>query len=185
MRVVAGSAGGIPLLVPKTDLRPTMDMVRNALFSSLGDLVINAHVIDLFAGSGSLGIEALSRGASTATFVESDRKACAVIHQNLEKTRLAGRVIHSDVFRYLNSQAQSEPATIVLADPPYSKLPNSRDFCTELITSPFLPKLISPDGLLVLEVVRGWITPDTLHWELLRRKTYGSTEVLLLSRRSP
>ncbi len=64
MRVVGGIAGGIPLHVPKTDLRPTMDVVKNAIFSSLGDFIIGARVLDLFGGAGGLGIEALSRGAA-------------------------------------------------------------------------------------------------------------------------
>ncbi|MGZ5003496.1 MAG: RsmD family RNA methyltransferase, partial [Chthoniobacterales bacterium] len=70
MRVIAGSAGGIRLQVPETDVRPTMDRVKAAIFSSLGDRVVNARVLDLFAGTGALGIEALSRGAASAVFVE-------------------------------------------------------------------------------------------------------------------
>src|SRR5205823_6810018 len=89
MRVIAGSAGGIPLHTPRTDLRPTMDRVKAAIFSSLGEKIIGARVLDLFAGSGALGIEALSRGAASATFVESDLRATETIRRNLEKTRLA------------------------------------------------------------------------------------------------
>ena len=69
MRVIAGSAGGLRLAVPETDVRPTMDRVKAAIFSSLGEQIIGAHVLDLFAGTGGLGIEALSRGARAATFV--------------------------------------------------------------------------------------------------------------------
>ena len=91
MRVIAGSAGGLALQLPKTDLRPTMDVVKGAIFSSLGDFIVGARVLDLFAGSGALGIEALSRGAASATFVENDRRAVAAIERNLEKTKLTGR----------------------------------------------------------------------------------------------
>ena len=79
MRVIAGSAGGLPLIVPKTDIRPTMDRVKAAIFSSLGDRIIGARVLDLFAGTGALGIEALSRGAASAMFVESERAAVATV----------------------------------------------------------------------------------------------------------
>ncbi len=88
MRVVAGLAGGLTLEVPKgVDLRPTMDLVRGAIFSSLGERVIGARVLDLFAGTGALGIEALSRGAASAVLVEEDRRAAASITRNLAKTR--------------------------------------------------------------------------------------------------
>src|SRR5947209_18081255 len=88
MRVIAGSAGGIRLAVPKRGVRPTMDRVKAAIFSSLGDAVIGARVLDLFAGSGGLGIEALSRGASSAVFVENDRQSAKAIDANLAKTKL-------------------------------------------------------------------------------------------------
>ena len=103
MRVISGTAGGIPLLVPKTDLRPTMDRVREAIFSSLGEIVIDARVLDLFAGTGSLGIEALSRGAKFATFVERDAKAVEVLKKNLEKTNLGAlaKVAKCDAFTFV------------------------------------------------------------------------------------
>ena len=88
MRVIAGSAGGIRLAVPKRGVRPTMDRVKAAIFSSLGDSVGGARVLDLFAGSGALGIEALSRGASSAVFVEEDWQSAEIIERNLVKTKL-------------------------------------------------------------------------------------------------
>src|ERR1041385_3689596 len=101
MRVVAGSAGGIQLEVPKCGVRPTMDRVKAAIFSSLGDKIIGAHVLDLFAGSGALGIEALSRGAASALFVEQDRQSTTAIENNLAKTRLNGRIRRQDAFNFL------------------------------------------------------------------------------------
>ena len=92
MRVIAGTAGGLRLVVPKTGLRPTMDRVKAAIFSSLGERVVGARVLDLFAGTGALGIEALSRGAASVMLVESDRAAVAAIEQNLAQTGLTGRV---------------------------------------------------------------------------------------------
>src|SRR6185295_10758274 len=89
MRVITGSARGHPLKVPKSAAtRPTPARAKEAVFSSLGDRVIGARVLDLFAGSGAFGIEALSRGAAAATFVELDGMACATLRENLRTTRL-------------------------------------------------------------------------------------------------
>src|SRR3954451_25050254 len=123
MRVIAGSAGGIRLDVPKKRVRPTMDRVKAAIFSSLGEDVIGARVLDLFAGSGALGIEALSRGAGSALFIDEDRQSVAAIEKNLAKTQLAGRVRQQDVFGFLkNARATAEKFQIVFADPPYDKM---------------------------------------------------------------
>src|SRR5947199_6679697 len=103
MRVIAGRAGGIRLVSPKTGVRPTMDRVKAAIFSSLGEMVIGARVLDLFAGTGALGIEALSRGANAALFVEQDRQSISAIEKNLGKTQLAGRVRQQDVFGFLKN----------------------------------------------------------------------------------
>src|SRR5437870_10426494 len=100
MRVIAGSAGGIRLAVPNRGVRPTMDRVKAAIFSSLGDAVIGARVLDLFAGSGGLGIEALSRGASSVVFVENDRQSAEAIDANIAKTKLNGRVRQQDVLDF-------------------------------------------------------------------------------------
>ena len=107
MRVIAGTAGGIQLAVPKRGVRPTMDRVKAAIFSSLADKVSGARVLDLFAGSGSLGIEALSRGAASALFVDQDRQAINAIEQNLKKTKLEGKTRQHDVFEFLNRQPGS------------------------------------------------------------------------------
>ena len=180
MRVIAGTAGGINLLTPKTDLRPTMDMVRGAIFSSLGDFVFGARVLDLFAGTGSLGIEALSRGAVSATLVESDRKACAIIEQNLTRTKLRARVIQLDVFQFLRSRAGQAEADLIFADPPYSKTPGSPKFADDLVRSPELHTTLMPEGLFVLETARGWKLPETALWRCLRQKQYGATEIFVL-----
>ena len=101
MRVIAGSAGGLPLVVPKKGVRPTMDRVKAAIFSSLGDAIVGANILDLFAGSGALGIEALSRGAAAVVFVDEDRQSIAAIEKNLAKTNLKGRVRQEDVVAFL------------------------------------------------------------------------------------
>src|SRR5438034_2378111 len=121
MRVIAGSAGGIRLAVPKSGVRPTMDRVKAAIFSSLGDTIIGARILDLFAGSGALGIEALSRGASSVVFIEADRQSAAIIKDNLAKAKLKGRVRQQDVFDFLRHASSIEMFDIVFADPPYEK----------------------------------------------------------------
>src|ERR1700745_2124946 len=101
MRGIAGSAGGIQLEVPRSGVRPTMDRVKAAIFSSLGEKVIGARVLDLFAGAGGLGIEAMSRGAACVVCVESNRNAARAIEGNLVITAVNGRVRVQDVFDFL------------------------------------------------------------------------------------
>src|SRR4029434_3640438 len=108
MRVIAGSAGGVRLAVPKHGVRPTMDRVKAAIFSSLGEVIVGARVLDLFAGSGGLGIEALSRGAASVIFVEDDRQSALAIEKNLAKTKLKGRVQRQDVFDFLRQRSNAE-----------------------------------------------------------------------------
>lgn len=180
MRVIAGSAGGIPLKIPKTEMRPTTELVRGAIFSSLGEAIVGATVLDLFAGTGALGIEALSRGAASATLVESDRRACGIIAENLNRVRLQARLVCHDVFRFLESQTQVAALDFVFADPPYLKKPQDRDFSTKLLENRNLPLLLREGGLLVLEVARNWAFPATSPWSCVRRKRYGATETLFL-----
>lgn len=185
MRVIAGRAGGLALHVPKSELRPTMDAVKGAIFSSLGDLVIGARVLDLFAGTGGLGIEALSRGAGAATFVESERRAVQSIEKNLAYTKLTGVVQSMDVFRFLDRYASPASFDIIFADPPYAKIPGERDFTPELMGSESLPQALAPGGIFVLEHMPG--AKLALHgkWECFRQKRYGATEVAFLQAVSP
>src|SRR5439155_24603745 len=117
MRVIAGSAGGIRLAVPKRGVRPTMDRVKAAIFSSLGDTIIGARVLDLFAGSGALGIEALIRGASSVLFVEEDRQSIEFIEKNLAKTRIEVCVRRQDVFDFLRIYSDIAKFHDVFANP--------------------------------------------------------------------
>src|SRR5437762_4624842 len=121
MRVIAGSAGGIQLEVPERGVRPTMDRVKAAIFSSLSDKIIGARVLDLFAGSGGLGIEALSRGAESAMFVDEDRQSITAIESNLKKANLPGQVRQQDVFAFLKQAGFPATFDIIFADPPYEQ----------------------------------------------------------------
>ena len=180
MRVIAGSAGGIRLAVPKRGVRPTMDRVKAAIFSSLGEAIIGARVLDLFAGSGALGIEALSRGAASAIFVEHDRESAEAIEKNLAKTKLKGRVRCQNVFNFLDQQSNSEKFQIIFADPPYEKDHRGKSYTETLLNNESLPQLLEPHGIFVLEKKPTDTLPQPKFWDLLRQKTYGATEVLFL-----
>ncbi len=176
MRVIAGSAGGIRLTVPPHDLRPSMDMVREAAFSALGDFVYGAQVLDLFAGSGAYGIEALSRGAAETVFVDHHSKAIEAIRTNLSKARLSGKVIREDVFRFLKKNG--DRYRLVFADPPYKKDVGDRNYVGELLTNESLATTVESNGLLVLERAPTDEPVVSPHWEVTRAKKYGATELL-------
>ena len=180
MRVIAGSAGGIQLDVPKRGVRPTMDRVKAAIFSSLGNLVIDARVLDLFAGSGALGIEALSRGAASALFVDKDRQSTAAIEKNLARTNLRGRVFGQDVFDFLRRFSSAEKFEIVFADPPYERTKSGQRFTERLLADENVAQLLANNGIFVLEKNPGELLPEAKRWEIIRKKKFGATEVLFL-----
>ena len=180
MRVIAGSAGGIHLTVPQRGVRPTMDRVKAAIFSSLADQVIDAPILDLFAGSGGLGIEALSRGAASVLFVEEDRQSIRAIEKNLAKTNLRGRVRQQDVFEFLRRSSFAEKFRIIFADPPYEKTKAGEHFTEKLLANAALAQLLEPGGVFVLEKRPAERIPETELWNVIRAKTYGATEVLFL-----
>jgi 16S rRNA (guanine966-N2)-methyltransferase len=182
MRVIAGSAGGVRLAVPKHGVRPTMDRVKAAIFSSLGEMIIGARVLDLFAGTGGLGIEALSRGASSVIFVENDRRSAEAIAENLARTKLEGRVHREDVFDYLRQQSKIERFQVIFADPPYEKGKYEETYTEMLLSSDNLPELLEPDGIFVLEKRPGEAVSETHFWRVIRQKKYGATEVLFLNK---
>ncbi len=181
MRVIAGSAGGVRLAVPKRGVRPTMDRVKAAIFSSLGEAIIGARVLDLFAGSGALGIEALSRGAASAMFIEDDRQSTEAIEKNLTKTKLNGRVRHQDVFDFLRQQSKAEKFQIIFADPPYEQGQHGEKCTEKLLRSETLAQLLESGGIFVLEKRPTNTLPEMNLWRVVRQKAYGATEVLFLS----
>ena len=122
MRIVSGAAKGRRLHVPARGTRPTSDRAREGLFNSLGSLVdlAGARVLDLFAGSGAVGLEALSRGAAQATFVESDRAACEVLRRNVQAVGLPGATVLRRPVAPVLAERPDEPYQFVFADPPYA-----------------------------------------------------------------
>ena len=180
MRVVAGAAGGIRLAVPKTDVRPTMDRVKAAIFSSLGERIIGARVLDLFAGTGALGIEALSRGAASALFVEENRGAVQAIEQNFIRTKLRGRVTNQEVFAFLERARSNEKFDIIFADPPYEKTKSGGEFTRLLLENRTLASLLDVSGIFVLEKRPEEQLFASELWSVSRAKKYGATEVLFL-----
>ena len=148
MRIVAGSRKGARIFAPRgLDTRPTGDRVREAVFNLVGP-VDGAEVLDLYAGSGAMGLEALSRGAACVTFVESDRAAAETILRNLDKLRLEGAVVvREDVARRLAADAAGgRRYDLVLVDPPYAMLAR-----TLPILAAHLPVVLAPDGVAVVE----------------------------------
>jgi 16S rRNA (guanine966-N2)-methyltransferase len=184
MRVIAGEAGGIRLDVPKSEVRPTMDRVKAAIFSSLGDEIIGARVLDLFAGTGALGIEALSRGAASALFVEEKSSALAAIERNLARTKLKGHVRKQEVFAFLRSARGRDPFRIIFADPPYEKTKSGGEFTQMLLENVSLAEMLEPTGIFVLEKRSAEKMPPMPLWEITRARKYGATEVLFLQRSS-
>jgi 16S rRNA (guanine(966)-N(2))-methyltransferase RsmD len=198
MRVIAGSAGGLSLQPPDKNTRPTMDRVRGAIFSSLGERVPEARVLDLFAGSGALGIEALSRGAASATFVEHLGPTAGLIRKNLQSTRLdrlPTTVQQMDAFRFLDLYVEEEGFDLIFADPPYLKdtRPSAGDvtnLADNLLSHPNMAKALGVDGLLILECERRQplpsLTPSTssIPWEILSDRNYGESRILILRRAS-
>jgi 16S rRNA (guanine966-N2)-methyltransferase len=188
MRIIAGSAGGIPVKVPPSVTRPTTDRVREAVFSMLGESVIDAKVLDLFAGSGGMGLEALSRGAAQATFVEQQGQAASIIQENLTRSRLPhGQIVKADVFAALRRLAESGTRfDVIFADPPYAKKPGDLDLGAKLLEDKNLRSVLVPGGIFVLEsMVTKGSASAIAGWDVIRDRAYGSTPILILQLPTP
>ena len=170
MRVVAGTFKGRRLAAPRgTRTRPTADRVREALFSMLGD-VGGARVLDLYAGSGALGIEALSRGADSAVFVERDAQAVAAIERNLAAVGADATVVRQDVLRFL---ARADGAfDLVFCDPPYDSAAGLAGPLAE-----HLPTFCAEDARIVTESDKR--NPLVLPFPLLVERAYGDTRIAI------
>jgi len=169
MRIIAGTHRGHRIAAPRgRETRPTSDRVRESAFNLIGP-VDGADVLDLFAGSGALGLEALSRGAASATFVESDRAACRTINANLDKLRLHATVRCADAVRAVG--AERRRYDLVLCDPPYG-FEHAR-------LAPHLAGLLADDGLLVYESSSREAPPEVPGLGVRTSRTYGSARLTL------
>ena len=176
MRIISGKAGRTAIKVPAQVTRPTTDFLRQAIFSILGETVIGTEVLDLFAGSGAIGLEALSRGAGSCTFVEQQRQACKIIEENLAKSRLeGGRVVSSEVLGFL--KRDKGRYDLIFADPPYWKHYGDTDHIKELL-EPAAPRL-KPGGWLIAEAFSKYEPAVVDGLQLEERREYGSSSILL------
>jgi 16S rRNA (guanine966-N2)-methyltransferase len=172
VRIIAGEKKGHRIAAPRgRTTRPTSDFVRETAFNLIGP-VDGATVLDVFAGSGALGLEALSRGATSATFVDSDREACRTINANLDKLKLNATVLCQDALRALASERGTYD--LVLADPPYEY-----DALERL--APHLRRVLADDGVFVYQTdARTQPEIDGLNVRTSRK--YGSARLTLFER---
>jgi 16S rRNA (guanine966-N2)-methyltransferase len=176
VRIVAGSHKGHRIAAPKgSATRPTGDRVREAVFSMIGPMD-GAAVLDLFAGSGAMGLEAMSRGATSCVFVERDRDAARVIRANLEKLRLTGAVVmNRDVAAALRDERErGRHYDLVLADPPYGEWEKHATVLSDL-----LPAVLEEDALVVVETADR--VEPALPLDLVTTRRYGSARITVFS----
>lgn len=180
MRIITGSAKGIKLKAPQgLDTRPTADRVKESLFNILGDIVVDACVLDLFAGTGNLGLEALSRGAKTAVFVDHSNESIEIIKENAQHTKLVEHteIYKNDVLRTLEQLFQTGRSfDLLFCDPPYRK-----GFVQAILEKIDNHPVMAPQGIVVIEHSKHEPIED--EWEnlqLRRTERYGETLISFL-----
>lgn len=186
MRISGGAFGGMVVKTPSTgDIRPTQDRVREAVFNIIRNEVQGCDFLDLFAGSGAVGLEALSRGAKSATFVERDRRHAAVLRENVASAEKRGvpagacAVVCADAYRYLSSY--SGPGfSVAFADPPYA-LGEARGF-SETLRNVAERGVVRSGGLFIAEAPTSLDASAVTGWELVRDRTYGRTRLCIWRR---
>lgn len=175
MRVISGSARGLNLLSPDgMSTRPTTDRVKEAMFNIIQTKIPCDKVLDLFSGSGALGIEALSRGCRKCVFVENDLTSFGIINKNIEKARLSDKseLYRQDAFLYL--EKCQEKFNIIFLDPPYNK-----GFLDKIFLKIKNNNLLSDDGIIVVETEYNGETPECNDFLCINSKKYGKTMVLI------
>ena len=182
MRITGGIHRGRILKVPEgIEVRPTQDRVREALFNILMHDIAGARFLDLFAGSGAVGLEALSRGASSATFVEQNARHVAFIRANAVMLKVAPEIVSADAYLYL-SAFSGTPFDIAYADPPYA-LGEERGFA-EMLKTLADRNVVRPGGLFIAEMASRQTVADALGWDLCRDREYGKTRLLIWKRQT-
>jgi 16S rRNA (guanine966-N2)-methyltransferase len=183
MRITGGEYCSRTIKVPSTgEIRPTQDRVRESLFAILSPELSDAQFADLFSGSGSVGIEALSRGAANVTFVESSRKHVAILESNLKVLKVPQgkyRIVPSSVDAFV-SVYNDAGFSIVFADPPYALWRESG--CEEFLATLAKKNVVRVGGLFVAEIDFAAKANELDGWTLLRDRTYGKTRILIWRR---
>ncbi|HEX2155119.1 MAG TPA: 16S rRNA (guanine(966)-N(2))-methyltransferase RsmD [Acidimicrobiia bacterium] len=173
MRIITGTAKGRRLVAPDTDrTRPATDRVREAVFSAIGPWVEDADVLDLYAGSGSYGLEALSRGAASATFVERGRAAIEALRANIDEVGLGGTIVANDVDGFLR-QPGTKVYHLVFMDPPW-------DLATSVVDQQLggIDRILTEDGEVVVSRRSGDRAPATpAGWEVAADRRYGDARI--------
>ena len=173
-RVISGQARGTRLkMVPGNTTRPIMDRAKEALFSILGNAVVDIRFLDLFAGTGSVGIEALSRGADFATFVDLEKLALKTVQENLKATKFTEKaeVIRADAFAYLKRENIRPYGMVYIAPPQYKEF-----WQRALKTLDENPQILEPDALVIVQIDPSEQESVTLkHLSPYKEKTYGKT----------
>lgn len=192
MRIIGGTAAGLILKTPEGfGVRPTPDLVRQAIFNSLGDRVVNARVLELFGGTGALSLECLSRGAASATCIELSRKHARFIEQNFAATGIGAGKFHlrlQDVFSAIPQLATAGAQfDLIMADPPFGEKnvgKRSTSMSQMLLDSEDLPALLAPDGLFVLGHTRRDTVTITPAWEEVKEMKHGDSMMRFLRRKA-
>ena len=180
MHIIGGKLKGRKLAKCKTSsIRPAMALVRKSIFDTLGDFIQASNVLDLCAGSGVLGIEALSRGARNLTLIDLDKNAINLIYKNLKLCNINAKVIRGKLPKALNKkEITSQKFNLIFLDPPYGE----SSFIEENLNAIILNNILEKNGLISIEseVKSKFLIPDGL--ELLKEKKYGNTKVTILKR---
>jgi len=184
LRVISGSAKGIRLkTVPGKSTRPITDLVKEALFNILGNEVLDIQILDLFGGTGAVGIEALSRGAMAATFLEINWQAVRIIQQNLEATHLSDKavVVHQDAFKFLASPEPKSFDLVYIAPPQYKAM-----WQKAMLLLDQNPKLLSDNGQIIVQInPLEWVDEHYMHFNEFDRRKYGDTLLVFFEKSQP
>jgi 16S rRNA (guanine966-N2)-methyltransferase len=182
MRIISGTCRGRKLSsMEGLDIRPTSDRIKETVFNILGPQVKKAMVLDLFAGTGALGLEALSRGAAHAVFVDMSAAACNIIQHNIDNCRFCekSRLIRHDIFNgLLPPSFMGDGFDLIFMDPPYD-----RDYVRKILENQNISPLLSDGGIVVAEHATKEILPHTLNGlDIFRQKKYSRTTISFLTR---
>ena len=193
MRITGGEFCGRRLKVPK-GVRPTQDRVKEALFSSLGDRICGGRFLDVFAGSGAVGLDALSRGSVFVCWVEADKRVLKVLNENVELVCGAAdeagdgghermRIIRSDAMAFLDRESATGSYNVIFADPPYAR-DGSHTWIRKALKALGVSPMLEADGVLVVEQAAGdqICEHDDDDWTLIRNKVYGETRLLFFKK---